>query len=160
MNIGSQLKERVKKFEPLLCTLKEGEFSFKSSPEKWSKKEILGHLIDSALNNHRRIMKATQQDHLILEGYVQDHWVKQNNYQQRSPEEIINLWVSMNIQLAEAVENIPEEVLYKSVKEHNFDKICMQEFPQEKEATLAYLMEDYLFHVDHHLNQILNPKFG
>ena len=69
---------------PLLSAISEDAASKKPAPNKWSKKEILGHLIDSAANNHQRFMRLQLQTEISLPGYDQDDWVRLNHYQQRT----------------------------------------------------------------------------
>lgn len=138
-----------------LHSISEEEFGRKPSPDKWSKKEILGHLIDSAYNNHARFLKAATKDDLLFDGYEQDDWVRRNNYQNRDYIEIIGTWMSVNNHLIFMLKEMPEEVLLKSTTAHNFHKICMQRIPADQPTTLSYLLWDYLFHMEHHLAQIL-----
>ena len=71
--------------------------SHKSSPEKWSPKEILGHLIDSAYNHHQRFLRANTQENLVFQGYEQAFWVVANRYQARPSNEIIDFWYQANL---------------------------------------------------------------
>lgn len=131
------------------------EFAYKASPEKWSKKEILGHLIDSAYNNHQRFLRAEEQGHLVFSGYDQVDWVKKNNYQNRERDELVDTWVCVNRHLSFLIAAIPEKILLKENKEHNFHNICMNLITAEEPSTLSYLIWDYLFHLEHHLAQII-----
>ena len=80
-----------------LLTIDETNFANKPT-NKWSKKEILGHLIDSGLNNYARFVKATEQDNLVYPGYSQDYLVAKNQYQKREAKELINTWFALNQQ--------------------------------------------------------------
>lgn len=139
-----------------LQQISETEMQYKPTPQKWSKKQILGHLIDSAYNNHRRFAQASEQDNLIFDGYDQVKWVEKNNYQNRETSEIINTWLAVNQHLSHLIQHIPKDMLYKVHKRHNFDKICMNRIPKGQETTLDYLIWDYLFHLEHHLGQIIS----
>ena len=119
------------------------EFSFKPSPEKWSKKEILGHLIDSAANNHQRLVRAQFETPTVF--YEQNQWANLQHYQTEDREIIINLWESYNRHLAHVIKHIPTENLKKLTIGRDNSKY-----------TLEYVIEDYLNHLQHHLNQILN----
>src|SRR6478609_7364599 len=77
----------------------EDDFSFKPAPEKWSKKEILGHLIDSATNNHQRFIRIQFEDNPVI-GYDQNKWVEYSRYQQMSTTELIRFWQTYNQHLA------------------------------------------------------------
>jgi hypothetical protein len=140
---------------PLLEEVEVKDFDFKSSPEKWSKKEILGHLIDSAYNNHRRFLMARSQYDLIFDGYEQVAWVERNRYQERQLEEIIMLWYTVNQHLAALIEGLPSELLERETADHNFHVIGMKRPEEGAVSSLAYLIWDYLFHLEHHLDQIL-----
>ena len=147
--------EVVVRNSELISEMEDDEFEHKPSDSKWSKKEILGHLIDQAYNNHHRFVRAQTQDNLIFQGYDQVYWVKANNYQNRDREEILFAWVAVNEHLRQVIMGIPEDVLTRKTSDHNFDKICMKRIPSEEESSLAYLIEDYIFPLEHHLGQII-----
>ena len=132
------------------------EYTAKISPEKWSKQEIIGHLIDSAYNNHLRFIKAKSQGNLIFLGYNQDEWVKINNYQNRSKLDIIDTWITVNQHIGKLFNNLNADVYNKQTIEHNFHKICMNLLEEGESASLSYLMWDYLFHIEHHLSQVIS----
>jgi len=121
------------------------QVEFKPSPVKWSKKEILGHLVDSATNNLHRFVRGQYGEvpHIV---YDQDEWVKIQNYQEMPFGEIINLWQIVNKQIAHILKNIPEDKLNNQV---NTGK------GNEELHSLGYLADDYLVHLNHHLEQIL-----
>ncbi len=131
-------------------------FKYKPRPEKWSKQELLGHLIDSAYNNHQRFLRAEQQGNLIFQGYDQDQWVIKNDYQARTPEEVISLWKSTNIHLAYLIRNLPKELLEQQTNEHNFHQIGMSPVQANDRSSLGHLIRDYIYHIEYHLNQILD----
>lgn len=138
-----------------LQAISELEMSHKSTPEKWSKKEILGHLVDSAYNNHRRFMQALFQENLVFEGYDQALWVQSNDYQNQPIGKILSSFIASNRHLNIAVSNIPEEVLNRKTSNHNFHKICMNVLEEGATTSLSYLVWDYIFHLEHHLSQII-----
>ena len=140
---------------PQLRAISKEDFAYKENPDKWSKQEILGHLIDSAYNNHRRFLIATYQNELIFDGYQQDQWVQLNGYQKRDHNEIIFTWVSANQHLSFLLESIPEEVINQETTNHNFHIIGMNRPEDGVASSLGYLIWDYLFHMEHHLEQIL-----
>ena len=112
-------------------------FTHKGSPDLWSKKEVLGHLIDSAYNNHQRFLRATTQADFIFQGYDQDQWVLQNNYQNRPQEEVIDTWVTVNQHLAVLLEGLPKELLTQETTQHNFHNICMNRPKEGETSSLA-----------------------
>lgn len=124
--------------------ISEEEWSHKISPEKWSKKEILGHLCDSALSNIRRfvITQYKENENIV---YNQNFWVKAQNYQYVPTLDIINLWKFLNFQIVHTVENIPDEALQKTC---DMTKVEPQIF------TLEFIIKDYIDHLQHHLKAI------
>ncbi len=150
-----KINEILNKYEADLFALNPKDFSQKSLPNKWSKKEIMGHLIDSAFNNYQRIVRAEEKDDLIFEGYNQDEWVVKNNYQNRDAQEVITLFISANRHIADMIASLNKNILERSVMNHNFDKICMNPVEEGKPTSLVILIEDYIFHLRHHLKQIV-----
>lgn len=147
-NTITQLQERVARVPPELRQFSSEELSAKPAPGKWSKKEILGHLCDSALHNWQRFTAALRQSEpLEIHNYAQDDLVQLNNYRQLPIGSISDLWVSMNTQIVAVLKNMPEEKLLQPVI-----------LPEGQRATLQFLIEDYLVHLDHHLGQIFPEK--
>ena len=116
----------------------------KPQPSKWSKKELLGHLIDSASNNIRRLIVG-QYEQGVKIVYHQDEWVSYQNYQDTDIAEVKTLWKLLNHQLSRVIENIPEEKLQNT---------CDTGKGKTELHTLAYFIEDYVVHLKYHLNQI------
>jgi DinB superfamily len=126
----------------------------KNSPDSWAPIDILGHLVDSAANNHQRFVRAQFTDDLVFSGYEQDQWISSQKYHQEPWLEVIRLWNAYNLHLVHVVSVIPEEVLTKSRSPHTLDKIAFVLVDKNEPATLEYLIRDYLVHLKHHLNQI------
>lgn len=127
-----------------LADISNTDFEAKPAPTKWSKKEILGHLIDSATNNHQRFVRA-QFEELPIIFYDQDNWVKCGYHQTADRDQLIDFWQLYNKQLVHILKQIPEERL---------QRICVMQ--DKTEVTLEFLIDDYVRHLLHHLNQILN----
>lgn len=144
--------------KPMLEQLSETETSIKPRPEKWSKKEILGHLIDSSYNNYQRFIHANFQDHLVFNGYQQDDWVALQNYQNRDWQSLIDLWYHSNLHIVHLVNNLPENVLFKIHEKHNLDKVTGKPLPENQAANLDYLISDYIVHLEYHMVVIL-PEY-
>ncbi|GAB0156122.1 DinB family protein [Chryseobacterium sp. Alg-005] len=125
-------------------TISEEDWSYKISAEKWSKKEILGHLCDSALTNIRRfvITQYKENENIV---YDQDFWVKAQNYQNVPTSDIINLWKFLNLQIVHTVENIPDEAL---------ERMCDTTKTDIQRFTLEYIIQDYIDHLQYHLKAI------
>lgn len=121
---------------------------------KWSPKEVIGHLIDSAAHNHGRFVRAQVEDDLVFPGYDQDAWVRLQRYNQRPWAELVSLWRSYNAHIAAVVEAIPPDRLSLQRSRHNLDQIAWRAVPRDQPATLEYFIRDYLGHMKHHLAQI------
>ncbi|MBC7913560.1 MAG: DinB family protein [Pyrinomonadaceae bacterium] len=117
------------------------QLSLKPSPEKWSKKQLLGHLIDSATNNHQRFVRAQFETPVVY--YEQDLWVNLQHYQEEDIETIISLWEVYNRHLAYIIKHIPNKDLIKSTIGRD-----------AKMYTLKFIVKDYLSHLEYHLEQI------
>ena len=135
----------LRKYEMRLRQLDEEEFSEKPSPEKWSRKEELGHLIDSAHNNLRRFIVAqyTWAPNIV---YDQDAWVRTTRYQNQRADDLIALWYQLNIQIFEVLRSMPET---------SYGKMCDTGKDKEQLYTLEWLARDYLKHLLHHMHHIL-----
>ncbi len=128
----------------------------RSSPDNWAPIEILGHLIDSAANNHQRFVRAQFTDDLVFPGYEQDQWVSSQKYREESWADVIQLWSAYNLHLVHAVSVIPEDVLTKLRSPHTLDQIAFVLVDKNEPATLEYLIRDYLVHLRHHLDEIFD----
>ena len=129
-----------------LFAISEEKFSLKINSAKWSKREMLGHLADSAVNNHQRFMRV-QYETIPTIRYNQNKWNLFNHYQQLPGKHIIHFRIIYNQLLLEIMKRVSEENLLKKCNAGN-----------DKNATLPFLMDDYVFHVQHHLRQIVNGQ--
>ncbi len=155
MNYAKLLEKISREAFEALEKITDVDFNHKTNG-KWSRKEILGHLIDSAYNNHRRVLIALQQDHMIFDGYMQDLWVEKNNYQSRHKEDLVITWKMCNLHFAEFIQHIPSTLLEKKYEQHNLHEVAMFPYDTNKAATLSRLIWDYIAHVEHHLDQIIS----
>ena len=131
---------------------------FVDQPRKtgaWSRKQILGHLIDSASVNHQRIIEAQINDSIVFEGYKHQQWVELQHYQDQDWEELVTLWSALNMHICAVVECIPSEVLDKQYDKHSYDTTAFRQLPSDQPSTLGYLIEDYFAHLQYHLAQIM-----
>ena len=124
------------------------------APGKWSPIEVIGHLVDSASNNHGRFVVANFQDSLIFPGYAQEHWVTVQQYREADWVALVTLWTSFNHHLAHIMEYTPEDVLNDPREEHDFATMTHGYTDDENPNSLHHLMKDYIGHVRHHLTQI------
>lgn len=124
------------------------------APGKWSTRETIGHLVDSASNNHQRFVRAMFQDNLLFQGYAQDRWVAAQRYQDAPWEDLATLWATFNRHLARVMAATPESVRLKPQARHNLHELAFRPIPPSQPATLDYFMADYVEHLRHHLRQI------
>jgi hypothetical protein len=124
----------------------EAELAEQPGPGRWSRKEILGHLIDSALNNYRRIVLAQlgPPPHR-LRPYDQDAWVRIGGYQHLPIAELLTLWTSQNRLILHVLDRLPPELL-------DHDYLTINGNP----ITLHWLISDYVLHLEHHVRQIIH----
>ncbi|HSE19821.1 MAG TPA: DinB family protein [Pyrinomonadaceae bacterium] len=137
-----------------LKDMPEEQGRLKSSPDAWSPIEVMGHLIDSAANNHQRFVHAQFTDDLVFSDYEQDQWVNTQKYRDESWPDVIDLWSSYNLHLLHIVSVIPEDVLTKVRAQHTLEEIAFKVVDRNEPATLEFLIRDYVDHLRHHLNQI------
>ncbi len=138
----SYLESILLQYAPQLERISEAEFAMKPSPEKWSKKELLGHLVDSAHNNLRRFIAGQYEDAPQIV-YAQDFWVKAVGYQQYDKKELVQLWLLVNKQICAVLKNMPA-----GAEQRN----CITSEPH----SIEWLAIDYNKHLLHHLHQLLN----
>jgi hypothetical protein len=144
MKPASELLQILEESQAAFQRIPQEEWRAKPHAHKWSKKEVLGHLVDSALTNLRRfIMTQYQPGEKIV--YHQDEWVALQHYQEADLDDLIQLWAGLNRQIARVVERIPPERMHLS---------CDTGKAGQELHTLDYLIEDYLAHLKHHLAQI------
>ena len=148
------LRTTVTQVSTRLLAVAEPDAARHPAPGKWSSKEIIGHLIDSAANNHLRFVRAQFTNDLVAPGYPQEDFVRAQQYQQAAWPELVTLWRDYNLHLARVIEAMPEDVRLRDRREHNLDEIAWQPVPREIPVTLDYFMADYVGHLHHHLRQI------
>lgn len=137
----NQLESMVNKYTALLQNIAEADYVFVPAPGKWSRKQILGHLVDSAQNNIRRFV-VTQYENQPQVLYAQDEWVKAANYQQYDTRALIELWALLNRHACMVLKNIPAGAEKKECKTNELHSI-------------EWVAADYVKHLLHHLHQIV-----
>jgi hypothetical protein len=138
--------------------ISESESAQPRAEDHWSSKQIIGHLIDSAANNHARFVLAQLKDDLVFPGYDQDGWVRANHYQQRPWPELVELWRAYNLHLHHVMSHADEAKLNTPCTLHTLQEIAFKTVPQAEPVTLEYLMKDYVDHLKHHLAQIFGEN--
>jgi DinB superfamily len=147
-DVANDLRKTVALVLPILQSIGEADSIYKPLPNKWSKKEILGHLIDSACNNQQKFVRLQAKSELEFVGYEQDFWVESQKYNSADRQNLIVLWQTYNLHIAHIIENVSVEVLTNKIKVENAGSF-----------TLEFIMKDYVEHLKHHLNQII-PTLG
>ncbi|MEP6949493.1 MAG: DinB family protein [Ginsengibacter sp.] len=137
-----QLQSIINRYTHELSALNEDEWTHKPNPSKWSRKEVLGHLIDSAQNNMRRFIVAQYEDNPKI-AYAQDKWVALANYQNYVTDDLVTLWALLNKHICIVLKSIPEGVE---------ERMCNT----GEMHSIKWLAADYNKHLLHHLHQVLN----
>jgi DinB superfamily len=141
--LSERLRTLVEVVEPRLHQISEAESMHSASSGGWSRKQVLGHLIDSASNNHQRFVRATLQPSLDFPGYDQDGNVRVQAIQEAEWSLLVSLWAAYNRYLAHLIAHLPA---------YKLDTPCR--IGAGEAVTLAFLVSDYLTHLGHHLGQI------
>ncbi len=123
---------------------------------KWSRKQIIGHLIDSAANNHSRFVRAQFNDDLVFPGYEQEAWVDSQQYQEKDWNELVQLWKLYNRHILHIMKVTPEDTRMKLRSKHNLHVIASDKLSPDEPVTLDWFMRDYVDHMKKHLGQILD----
>ena len=144
--VADRLQKNINKTAADFLKYSEEDLRRKPAPNKWSKKEILGHLIDSAANNHHRFVRAQFENvPFKVVPYEQEHWVKIQRYNELDSKFLLELWKIYNLHLHSIIINFPEDRL--ALK-------CVSTDNREIAENLFLLIKDYVDHMDHHFSQI------
>jgi hypothetical protein len=143
IDVADELLQIVETSATKLKRLDARVVGVKSDPAKWSIQEILGHLVDSAANNHQRFVRAQAGGNLVFPDYAQDTWVRVQGYDGSPWPELVELWRLYNRHLAQVITRIPEA-----------KKAVECRIGEDEPVSLQYLAEDYVVHLKHHLAQI------
>lgn len=143
----NQLRQLIEQVPTQLRQL--SEESLRDKPQgRWSGIEILGHLCDSAANNHQRFVRAMQVQPLEFQDYDQNQWVAIEQYQNLPTDHVLTFWIALNRQLFYVISAIPEDEL--------LERTC--KVGEGENMTLIRLLAFYLEHLQHHLTQLgVNP---
>jgi hypothetical protein len=140
---AEKLSEVLQTVPARLAAISEEDAGRKPGNGHWSKKEVLGHLIDSAANNHQRFVRGQFVAHIDLPGYQQEQWVAAQHYGSEPWADLIDLWLQMNRHLVHIVRAMPAEALGNTIS-----------IGGRPPVTLGFVVDDYLSHLQHHLAQI------
>jgi hypothetical protein len=148
-------KETIESATTRLLQISEAQSEKPRAEEHWSSKQIIGHLIDSATNNHARFVLGQIKDDLIFPGYEQNRWVEINHYQQRPWTQLVELWRAYNLHLVHVMSHADPSKMSNRCTQHSLQTIAFKTVSEKEAVTLEYLMKDYVVHLKHHLDQIL-----
>lgn len=146
-DVARELTLAIEENVPLLTAIGETDSFGTRGPGTWSRKQILGHLTDSALNNLQRFVRAQQGTELVFPDYDQPFWVAAGGYQDRPWAALVGLWAELNRHLAHVISRIPSERLGTPCR-----------IGESQSMTLEFIVRDYVKHLRHHLAQILDPE--
>jgi hypothetical protein len=116
----------------------------RAKPDGWCAREVVGHLIDSACNNHRRFILGQTPGLPKFDGYDGDAWVARQHYVDESWADIVAFWTAYNRHLRHVIARTPAEHLLMSAVDPD----------GSGQVTIGFLMEDYVGHIRHHLEQV------
>jgi len=141
--LASELDDVVAASRPGLLAITEEAAGRRPAAGKWSKKEILGHLIDSASNNHQRFVRLQHEDGLVFPSYQQTDWVRVQQCGGRPWRDLVELWLAYNAHLAHIMRHADAQAAGHVWKAPAGD------------VNLQFIMQDYLVHLRHHLEQLM-----
>lgn len=141
--LGKELRATVELWRARLMGVTDEDASERRYEGSWSSKEIIGHLIDSASNNHQRFVRLQFAEYLELPGYEQASWVRSQRYHEERWADLVELWHMYNHHLAHVISRIPDAALHHRCKIGDYEPM-----------TLEFIATDYLRHLRHHLEQV------
>ena len=151
-------KQTIEEAAPRLLQITEAQSEQPRAEDHWSSKQIIGHLIDSATNNHARFVLGQIKDDLVFSGYDQNSWVQIQHYQQAPWPQLVELWRTYNLHLLHVMSCAAPDKLHNRCTQHSLQTIAFETVNKSEPATLEYLMKDYVVHLKHHLGQILGAS--
>jgi hypothetical protein len=145
-DVAADLGDILRQTVPALEAIGEADSLRLRGAGSWSRKQIVGHLIDSALNNLHRFVRAQQTEELVFPGYDQRRWVDAGGYAERPWRDLVGLWGALNAQVAHVIAGIAPERLGTPCR-----------IGDGPPVSLELVARDYVKHLRHHLEQILDP---
>lgn len=145
--LAERLAAALRESMPWLATLSEEQASKPGAEGKWSAKQVIGHLTDSAVNNLARIVRMQIASGETLPGYRQDDWVRLQHYAERGWPEVLGLWFALN-------EHVEWTIAHASKR-----SLANTATVAGETITLGFLIEDYIAHMQHHL-RAMRRLFG
>lgn len=151
-------RQTVERAAARLLEIPEAQSEQPRAEGKWSPKQVIGHLIDSAANNHQRFVRAQFTDELIFPGYAQEDWIRVQHYQEEGWQDLVQLWKSYNQHMAHLMSFVPEETRSQLRTKHNLNELASDSIKVDEPVTLDFFMRDYVDHMKKHLGQILGSQ--
>ena len=152
MTVPDRLRATAARAAPRLLALPRP--ATRPAPEAWSPQEVVGHLVDSAVVNTARVVRASLGGGLVFEGYDQDGWVRAGRYGGAHWPALVGLWRGLNEHLAAVIEGVSPEAMGRPQHPHSLHRTAWQTVPEGEPTTLGYVASDYLGHLRHHLRAI------
>lgn len=149
-NVTSELRDLVEQYSVHFLFYSEEDLRRKPAPNKWSRKELIGHLCDSAQNNLQRFVRGqyyVEPPHII---YHQEEWVALQAYQDYDSQALINFWAMLNLHICWVLEHMSPA---------NYSKTCNTGKDEPELHELEWLAKDYVGHLKHHLRQIIEQSY-
>jgi uncharacterized damage-inducible protein DinB len=143
-SIADRIEETVTRYAAALARLSPADLDARRAPGKWSRKEILGHLLDSAQNNIQRFVRGQYEDNPKIV-YAQDEWVRLQGYQHYDGKDLLQLWLLLNRHLCRVV---------RAIDPAGLERTCNTGATAVELRTLSFLANDYLAHMIRHLEQL------
>lgn len=134
----NKFEEIIGSFYNQMNAVESEKTGIKLAEDKWSLREIVGHLIDSASNNHQRFVRLQFEDLLGFPPYDGEEWIKAQNYNGMGWNLLVALWLDYNQMLLKVIENI-DEVAFENVWVKGETAIPLKE-----------LIPDYYRHIELH----------
>jgi hypothetical protein len=145
--LGQAFAERIDAAHQRLASISEREASQPYRPGGWLRKEMLGHLLDSAANNHQRFVRAALDGHYSGPSYAQEDWVRLHGYKELPWAGLVASWRERNATLSRIVFRIDDSAL---------DAMCT--IGEHEPVTLRFVIEDYLAHMERHIDQMTGAR--
>ena len=144
IELGEQFQDRITVAGDGLARVTEEQAAQPWREGGWLRKEVLGHLLDSAANNHLRFVVAALAGEYDGPSYDQQGWVRLHAYRRLPWGELLERWRLLNAVLAALVAEIPDTALEAGCR-----------IAGAAPVTLRFVITDYLRHLDHHAGQIM-----
>jgi len=145
--LANDFSARLASAEADLRAITELEATEPYKPDAWTRKQVLGHLIDSAINNHVRFVMAALDGEYTGPAYHAQGWVSMHDYANILWSELLDLWKAHNALLARVVSQVPEDKLTAECR-----------IGTDQPVTLRYVIEDYLHHLEEHITEITESQ--